>query len=134
MAGERALPPEIDELRRSLRERAEQDGHPLAGPPARPVPAVLGGRHLHRDDYPATLELLAGLVGHREDAGELGWWPTEDGAYVDWDLLVDGKLSSTEVAVARIAQGCATLERAGGPPPKLALLLRQVLAVIGGEG
>jgi hypothetical protein len=78
------------------------------------------GRHLHLDDYPKTLELLGALVGQRGDRDRLGYTPTEHGAWVDWEALTTGVLSSTEVATVRIAQGCATLERAGGLPTRLA--------------
>ncbi|MGH2718585.1 MAG: hypothetical protein ACRDJU_08405 [Actinomycetota bacterium] len=65
------------------------------------------GDHLHKDDYPATLLLLAGLLGHRQDREELGFVPTDAGAWVDWEALVDGPLSSTEQAAVYIARGCA---------------------------
>jgi hypothetical protein len=55
-------------------------------------------RHLHPEDYPNTLQLVAAVVGHREDAEGLGYRTTDVGADVDWDLLTsfDALLSSTE--------------------------------------
>lgn len=91
------------------------------------------GHHLHLEDHPRTLELLGALVGHRGDRDRLGYTPTEHGAWVDWEALTTGVLSSTEVATVRIAQGCATLERAGGLPPRLAdTVVATVIAVAGG--
>jgi hypothetical protein len=95
---------------------------PEGGPP--------GGRHLHLDDYPQTLRLLAALLAHRPDREELGYSPTEHGAWIDWDRLTTGPLSSTETAAIRIAQGCGTLERAGGLPPHLASIVVEVVTTI----
>lgn len=87
--------------------------------------------HLHLDDYPQTLRLLRALAGDRDDRDELGYTPTEHGAFVDWDLLTTTyKLSTTEKATAQIAQGCATLERAGGASPQLAGLLVGVVTAV----
>lgn len=66
--------------------------------------------HLHRDDCPATLRLIAEVVGPH---GRPGYEPTDVGAYVDWIELAS-RMSSTEDAVLRIAQGLAILERRGG--------------------
>ena len=54
--------------------------------------------HMHREDYPNTLGLVAAVVAHRQDAEEFGYRPTGVGAQVDWDLLTsnDAPLSSTE--------------------------------------
>lgn len=78
------------------------------------------GHHLHVDDCPQTLQLVAALVGHRADSEELGYVATEHGAWIDWDQLAAGRLSSTEIATVHIARGCAALERAGGLPGRLA--------------
>jgi hypothetical protein len=43
-----------------------------------------------------------------------GCTPDETRADVDWDLLADGFLSTSEKAVVHIAHGCAVLERHGG--------------------
>ena len=86
--------------------------------------------HLHLDDYPNTLRLLAELVGGRDDRAELGYSPTEHGAYVDWEALADGKLSSTERAAIHIAHGCATLERHGGLPPRLRSVVVDVIEAV----
>jgi hypothetical protein len=71
------------------------------------------GRHLHLDDYPQTLRLLRAVLGHRSDREDLGYTVTEHGAYVDWDRLTSGPLSSTEVAVILGAQSerVLTLDR-----------------------
>lgn len=76
--------------------------------------------HLHHLDHPATLRLLDRLVGHRRDRIDLGFEPMSQGAWVDWERLASGPLSSTEVATVHIARGCATIERAGGLPATLA--------------
>lgn len=92
------------------------------------------GQHLHLDDYPRTLELLGALVGQRGDRDRLGYTATEHGAWVDWDSLTTSVLSSTEVAAVRIAQGCATLERAGGLPPRLADVVKATVEAVAGGG
>ncbi|MGI8685562.1 MAG: hypothetical protein ACR2MO_10820 [Acidimicrobiales bacterium] len=84
--------------------------------------------HLHALDHPETLRLLDQLLGHRGDRERLGFAPTDTGAWVDWDRLASGPLSSTEVATVRIAHGCATIERAGGLPPALAGAVVQAVA------
>jgi hypothetical protein len=89
-------------------------------------------RHLHLDDYPQTLRLLSAVLGHRADRDDLGYSPTDHGAHVDWDRLTSGKLSSTETATVRVAQGCATLERAGGAPPELAGVIVAVVTAVAG--
>lgn len=73
--------------------------------------------HLHRDDTPLTLRLLDGLLGHRRDQAELGYYPDRWGAEVDWDRLTNGISSTSEVAVVHIARGCAIAERHGGSLP-----------------
>ncbi len=83
--------------------------------------------HLHQDDVPETLALLNVLLGQR-DTLPAGYTPDESGADVDWDLLDDSYLSTSEKAVVHIAHGCAILERQGGGLP---LELReQVLAAV----
>lgn len=77
------------------------------------------GQHHHLDDYPQTLRLLGALLAHRSDREDLGYTVTEHGAFVDWERLSSGRLSSTEVATVHIARGCAVLERAGGVPSRL---------------
>ena len=72
------------------------------------------------DDYPDTLRLLSALLGHRTDREDLGYQPTEFGAFVDWDRLATGKLSSTEIGTVRIAHGCAPPSNAtAGPTGRL---------------
>lgn len=90
--------------------------------------------HLHRDDHPATLALLETLRNDRPaaDWALIGYEPTDAGAWVDWDALAGSWLSSTEKAVVHVARGCATLERAGGPAPRLrARLIATIEAVSG---
>lgn len=104
---------------------------------------MTGAAHLHGDDYPHTLRLLAALVGGRADhnllaaaigepAEDIGYRVTAEGAWVDWERLAGGKFSSTEVAAIRIAWGCATLERAGGLPPRLAGIVAEVVDQVSG--
>jgi hypothetical protein len=69
--------------------------------------------HLHRDDVPDTLAVLDALLGNRETPSA-GYTPDETGADVDWDLLANSCLSTSERAVVHIARGCAMLERQGG--------------------
>ena len=84
--------------------------------------------HLHRDDYPLTLVVLAEiLVARRVDPvglAAIGYEPTEHGVWVDWDALEHSWLSSTERAAVIVAQGIAAAERQGGWPSRL----RRVLA------
>ncbi len=84
--------------------------------------------HLHRDDVPDTLALLGALLGDRTHPPP-GYTPDETGADVDWDLLADGYLSTSEKAVVHIAHGCAILERHGGGfPVELRWQVRAVVA------
>jgi hypothetical protein len=76
--------------------------------------------HLHVDDHPQTLAILAALVAHRAaGAGEVGYEPTEHGAWVDWAALEHSWLSSTECAAVVVARGIAMAERQGGWAPGL---------------
>ncbi len=72
--------------------------------------------HRHRDDVPDTLALLGALLGDRSKLPE-GYILSTTGADVDWDLLLESWLSTTEKAVVHIANGCAILERHGGGLP-----------------
>ena len=84
--------------------------------------------HLHRDDVPETLALLNALLGDRTHPPP-GYMPDETGADVDWDLLADGFLSTSEKAVVHIGHGCAVLERhGGGLPVELRWQVRAVVA------
>ena len=83
--------------------------------------------HLYRDDVPETLALLRVLLGNRPAFPE-GYAPDETGADVDWELLADSNLSTSEKAVVHIAHGLAILERRGG---RFELHLRdQILAAV----
>jgi hypothetical protein len=82
---------------------------------------------LHRDDVPETLALLRVLLGNRANLPD-GYAPDASGADVDWDLLADSNLSTSEKAVVYIAHGLAILERRGG---RFELHLRdQILAAV----
>ena len=72
--------------------------------------------HLHHDDVPDTLALLHALMDQRSKLPE-GYILSTTGADVDWDLLLESWLSTTEKAVVHIAHGCAILERHGGGLP-----------------
>jgi hypothetical protein len=80
--------------------------------------------HLHRDDVPDTLALLHALMDQRSKLPD-GYILSTTGAEVDWDLLAESWLSTTEKAVEHIAHGCAILERhGGGLPVELRLQVR----------
>jgi hypothetical protein len=70
--------------------------------------------HLHRDDVPDTLALLKALLVDDRSKAPPGYILSTTRADVDWDLLLEGWLSTTEKAVVHIAKGCAILERHGG--------------------
>ena len=57
--------------------------------------------HLHADDYPTALALLAEVLGaRRRDAVGLeaiGYEPSEYGVWVDWEALEHSWLSSTRL-------------------------------------
>jgi len=72
--------------------------------------------HLHHDDVTDTLALLHALIGDRTHPPP-GYTLDETGADVDWDLLAESWLSTSEKAVVHIAHGCAILERHGGGLP-----------------
>jgi hypothetical protein len=82
-----------------------------------------GRVHLHTDDYPVVLALLAEvLVARRHDPvglAEIGYEPSGHGVWVDWDRLDHSWLSSTERAAVIVARGVAAAERQGGWPPRL---------------
>jgi hypothetical protein len=83
--------------------------------------------HLHTDDYPVTLRVLAEVLRADRRAAQLagiGYDPTEHGVWVDWEALERSWLSSTERAAVVVARGVAAAERQGGWAPRL----RQVLA------
>ena len=83
--------------------------------------------HLHRDDVPETLALLNTLLGHRDPFPD-GYTPDQTGADLDWELLADSHLSTSETAVVHIAHGLAILEGHGS---KFELSLRdQILAAV----
>jgi len=68
--------------------------------------------HLHRDDCPAALGLVAAVCNRPQPPD--GFELTEYGAWVDWDALASSFLSTTEKAALRVAEGLAVAERAGG--------------------
>ena len=69
--------------------------------------------HLHAVDYPLTIKILTELMPRRVVSG---FSALPSGAAVDWIVLEDGKLSTTERATVTIARGIATIERCGGFP------------------
>jgi len=87
---------------------------------------MIGRRHLHRDDAPSSLAILANLFDHRASF-PAGYEPSECGAWVDWDALGRSPLSSTEMAAVHIARGCAIAERRGGLPFEVAGSVRAAL-------
>lgn len=72
--------------------------------------------HLHLDDTPNALGILNALLGHRAER-PTGYVPDEWGADVDWELLTESYLSTTEKATLHIARGCALVECHGGRLP-----------------
>lgn len=87
---------------------------------------ITGRQHLHRDDAPSSLGILADLLDHRASF-PAAYEPTEYGAWVDWDVLGRSWLSSTEMATVHIARGCAIAERHGGLPIEVAASVRAAL-------
>jgi len=87
---------------------------------------MAGREHLHHDDVPSTLAILADLLDHRSTVPD-GYELTEHGAWVDWDALSRSWLSSTEVAAVHIARGCAIAERHGGLPVSVAGAVREAV-------
>lgn len=82
-------------------------------------------QHLHRDDCPVSLALLTQLLARRPAGAAVGLEATEQGAYVDWDSLIDAHLSDADKAVVHIAHGCAIAELRGGFPPAVAGEIRR---------
>ena len=87
---------------------------------------MIGHEHLHHDDVPATLAVLADLLDHRSLL-PAGYELTEHGAWVSWETLCRSWLSSTEVAAVHIARGCAIAERHGGLPLSVAGAVREAV-------
>lgn len=90
-------------------------------------------QHLHIDDCPHTLAVLAVLFARRpERAAEIGYEATEHGAWVDWDQLEHSWLSSTEKAAVVTARGIAMAERQGGGwPPEIRKVLVDAVSQAG---
>lgn len=68
--------------------------------------------HIHENDAPKALDLLFQWA-----PGRAGFERTPTGAFVDWDELIPGTLSTSETAVAYITRGVAILEAHGGGVP-----------------
>ena len=69
--------------------------------------------HLHVHDYPDTIRILSELKpGRRVD----GFTALPTGADVDWYVLQNGKLSTSEKAVVAIARAIAACESCGEFP------------------
>jgi hypothetical protein len=92
---------------------------------------MAGREHLHHNDTPSALTILADLLDYR-DRPPAGWEPTSEGAWVDWDALSRSYLSSTEVAAVHIARGCALAERHGGLPLPVVSSVRQAIEELTG--
>lgn len=94
--------------------------------------------HLHGDDHPATLKLLAEVLDAKHvgsaKVSEVGYEPTTTGAWVDWDLLEASGLSTSERGIVTIARGCATLEVHGGTMPHSEAVITTVSTVMGRSG
>lgn len=69
--------------------------------------------HLHEVDYPLMLQILDALLGGRAVGG---FDRLHDGANVDWVMLENSGLSTTEKAAVTIARGIAIIEVRGGFP------------------
>jgi hypothetical protein len=89
------------------------------------------GEHLHHDDVPSTLAILADLLDHLSTVPD-GYELTEHGAWVDWEALGRSWLSSTEIAAVHIARGCAIAERHGGLPLSVAGTVREAVKELTG--
>ena len=70
--------------------------------------------HLHEIEYPLTMQILDALFDGRNL--KEGFVRVPYGAIVDWDILENKYLSSTERATARVARGISIIERCGGFP------------------
>ena len=93
---------------------------------------MMGRRqHLHRDDTPSALSILADLFDYRASFPD-GYEPTEWGVWVDWDVLARARLSNTEIAAVHIARGCAIAERHGELPLEVAGSVRAALEELTG--
>jgi len=92
---------------------------------------MAGRRHLHRDEAPSTLAILADLLDHRASLPE-GYEPTDCGAWVDWDALARSWLSSSEMAAVHIARCCAIAKRHGGLPLEVAGSVRAAVEELTG--
>lgn len=91
--------------------------------------------HLHADDYPQALAVLAELLDRkrRHDPSGLaaiGYEPSEYGVWVDWERLEHSWLSSTERAAVVVARGIAAAERQGGWPPRIRRVLAETVAAL----
>jgi hypothetical protein len=75
-----------------------------------------GVTHLDQTTTPGALAILEALLaGH--DRPPSGYETTAEGAWLDWDLLLESVvLSSSEIAALHIARGCGLAERIGGLP------------------
>lgn len=69
--------------------------------------------HLHEVDYPLTIKILTELMPRRVVSG---FNALPSGAAVDWSVLEDGELSTTERATVTMARGISIIECCGGFP------------------
>jgi len=84
--------------------------------------------HLHRDDCPQALAILAGVLGERPSPE--GYEVTETGAWVEWEALEHSWLSTTETAAVIVARGVAMAERRGGWSSRLTVVITDALGAI----
>lgn len=79
---------------------------------------------IRQPDLPKTFAVLEELGRSRPEGLSIErYTPFGEGsmliATVDWDLLADSHLSSTERAMVHVARGMEILERNGGAPARL---------------
>lgn len=91
--------------------------------------------HLHADDYPRTLAVLAELLDRKRrhdpvGLSGIGYELSEYGVWVDWERLEHSWLSSTERAAVTVARGIAAAERQGGWPPGIGRVLAEAVQAL----
>lgn len=74
-------------------------------------------RHLHQDDFPLTIPILLALLAHFAPEDRIPFSRTESGVEVDWEVIENGPLSSTERMTARLAHVIADFKHHGGGFP-----------------
>ena len=74
-------------------------------------------RHLHQDDFALAVPILLALLSHRSPDERIPFSRTESGVEVDWEVLENGPLSTTERMTVRLAHVIADFEHHGGGFP-----------------